>query len=57
MFFNIEIEENSFSYQTNQSKIDAEAVLDGLYIKISTSLDEENLSPMDTVKADKISNK
>ena len=27
--------------------------MDGLYIIISTSLDEENLSPMDTVKADK----
>ena len=51
--FNIEIEENSFSYQTNQSKIDAEAVLDGLYIIISTSLDEETLSATDTVKADK----
>ena len=50
--FNIEIEENSFSYQRNQSKIDAEAVLDGLYI-IRTSLDEETLSATDTVKADK----
>ena len=51
--FNIEIEENSFSYQRNQSKIDAEAVLDGLYIIISTSLYEETLSATDTVKADK----
>ena len=49
----IEIQENSFSYQRNQSKIDAEAVLDGLYIIISTSLDEETLSATDTVKADK----
>ena len=51
--FIIEIEENSFSYQRNQSKINAEAVLDGLYIKINTSLDEETLSATDTVKADK----
>ena len=51
--FNIEIEENSFSYQINQSKIDAEAVLDGLYIIIRTYLDEETLSATDTVKADK----
>ena len=49
----IEIQENSFSYQRNQSKIDAKAVLDGLYIKIRTSLDEETLSATDTVKADK----
>ena len=46
----IEIEENSFSYQRNQLKIDAEEVLDGLYI-IRTSLDEETLSATDTVKA------
>ena len=51
--FNIEIEENSFSYQINQSKIDAEAVLDGLYIIIRTYLDEETLSATDTVKAEK----
>ncbi|NRB08294.1 MAG: IS1634 family transposase, partial [Richelia sp.] len=51
--FNIEIEENSFSSQRNQSKIDAEAVLDGFYIIISTSLDEETLSATDTVKAEK----
>ncbi|CDN14017.1 Mobile element protein [Richelia intracellularis] len=51
--FNIEIEENSFSYQRNQSKIDAEALLDAFYIIISTSLDEETLSATDTVKADK----
>ena len=50
--FKIEIEENSFSYQRNQSKIDAEAVLDGLYI-IRTSLDEVTLSATDTLKADK----
>ncbi|CDN16262.1 Mobile element protein [Richelia intracellularis] len=50
--FIIEIEENSFSYQRNQSKIDAEAVLDGLYILISKFLDEETLSTTDTVKAD-----
>ena len=49
----IDIEENSFSSQRNQSKIDAETVLDGLYIIISTSLDEETLSATDTVKADK----
>ena len=55
MFFNIkfiDIEENSFSYQRNQSKIDAKAVLDALYI-IPRSLDEETLSATDTVKADK----
>ena len=51
--FNIEIEENSVSYQTNQSKIDAEAVLDGLYIIFCKSLDEETLSATDTVKAEK----
>ncbi|NRB09945.1 MAG: hypothetical protein HRU34_24770 [Richelia sp.] len=50
--FIIEIEENSFSYHRNQSTIYAEAILDGLYIKIRTSLDEETLST-DTVKADK----
>lgn len=48
--FQIEIKENSFSYQRNQSKIDAEATLDGLYV-IRTSLDEETLSSTDTVKA------
>ena len=48
--FIIEIQENSCSYQTNKSKIDAEAVLDGFYI-IRTSLDEETLSATDTVKA------
>ncbi|CDN14638.1 Mobile element protein [Richelia intracellularis] len=52
MFFNIEIEDNSFSYQINQSKIDAEGVLDGLYIIISTCLDKESSSATDTVKAD-----
>ena len=53
MFLNIEIEENSFSYQINQSKVDEKAVLDGLYIIIRTSLDEETLSATNTVKADK----
>ena len=48
--FIIEIQENSFSSQRNQSKIDAKAVLDGLYI-IRTSLDEETLSATDRVKA------
>ena len=48
--FQIEIKENSFSYQRNQLKIDAEATLDGLYV-IRTSLDEETLSATDTVKA------
>ena len=38
--FIIEIEEKSFSYQRNQSKTDAKAVLDALYI-IPISLDEE----------------
>ena len=51
--FIIEIQENTFSYQINQSKFDAKPVLDGLYIIISTSLDEETLSATDTVKAEK----
>ena len=48
--FIIEIKEDSFSYQRNHSKINAEATLDGLYV-IRTSLEEETLSATDTVKA------
>jgi transposase len=48
--FNLEITDNSFSYQRNCEKIAAEANLDGMYV-IRTSVSESILDDPSTVKA------
>lgn len=48
--FNLEINEESFSYQRNEEKINKEAALDGLYV-IRTSVSSECLDAESTVRA------
>ncbi len=48
--FNLEITEESFSYQRNEEKINKEAALDGLYV-IRTSVSSECLDAESTVRA------
>jgi transposase len=48
--FNLEITDNSFSYQRNSEKIAAEANLDGMYV-IRTSVSESILDDPSTVRA------
>jgi len=48
--FELEINENTFSYRRDKKKIAAEAVLDGLYV-IRTSVSDESLDSDDTVRA------
>lgn len=48
--FQVEITDNSFSYQRNHESIAREAALDGLYV-IRTSVKQEILSAGETVKA------
>ena len=48
--FTLEIADESFAYHRNQSQIDAEAALDGIYI-VRTSVDAQALSPEETVRA------
>ena len=48
--FILEINDTSFSYQRNETKIAEEAALDGLYV-IRTSVDAEDLSSENTVRA------
>ena len=48
--FNLEIIEESFSYQRNEEKINKEAALDGLYV-IRTSVSSECLDAESTVRA------
>ena len=48
--FNLEITEESFSYQRNEEKINKEAALDGLYV-IRTSVSCERLDAESTVRA------
>ncbi len=48
--FNLEITEESFSYQRNEEKINKEAALDGLYV-IRTSVSSEYLDAESTVRA------
>jgi transposase len=48
--FELEINENTFSYHRDKKKIAAEAVLDGLYV-IRTSVSDESLDSDDTVRA------
>jgi transposase len=47
--FILDISGNSFNYTRDEAKINAEAVLDGLYV-IRTSLDKDFMSPEDCVK-------
>jgi len=47
--FKVRIEENHFSYERDQVKIDREAALDGVYV-IRTSLPAERSSSQDTVR-------
>jgi len=47
--FQLRIEEDHFSYQRDQARIDREAALDGIYV-IRTSLGAEELSSEDTVR-------
>lgn len=48
--FNLEITEESFSYQRNEEKVNKEAALDGLYV-IRTSVSSECLDAESTVRA------
>ena len=48
--FTLEIADESFAYQRNQSQIEAETALDGIYI-VRTSVDAQALSPQQTVRA------
>jgi Transposase DDE domain len=48
--FTIHIEQTSFTYQRNQTRIDAEAALDGLYV-IRTNVPADTLDPADVVVA------
>ena len=47
--FQLRIEEDRFSYQRDQARIDREAALDGIYV-IRTSVGAEELSSEDTVR-------
>ncbi len=46
----MDIQADSFHYERNQKSIEREAALDGLYV-IRTSVEQEVLSPQETVKA------
>ncbi|MCP6762339.1 MAG: IS1634 family transposase [Fischerella sp. CENA71] len=48
--FHLDIQADSFHYERNQKSIEREAALDGLYV-IRTSVEQEVLSPQQTVKA------
>lgn len=48
--FKLTIQADGFSYERNQESIEREAALDGLYV-IRTSVEQELLSPQQTVKA------
>ena len=48
--FNLEITDNSFSYERNSEKIAAEANLDGMYV-IRTSVSKSMLDDPSTVRA------
>ena len=51
--FNLDIHDDSFSYEMDEEKIAAEAALDGLYV-VRTSLPKKRLSAADTVRSYKM---